>query len=33
MGVYQKAHRIVKYLKFKMDEFEYRTQETNVSLN
>ena len=28
-----KAHRIVKYLKIKMDESEYQTQGTNVSLS
>ena len=31
--VCRKAHRVVKYLKIKMDESEYRTQGTNVSLN
>ena len=31
--VYRKGHRIVKYLKIKTNEFEYRTQGTNVSLN
>ena len=31
--VYWKAHRIVKYLKIKTDESEYRTQGTNVSLS
>ena len=31
--VCRKAHRIVKYLKIKMDESEYRTQGTNVSLS
>ena len=29
----RKAHRIVKYLKIKTDESEYRTQGTNVSLS
>ena len=33
MGIYRKAHQIVKYLKIKMDESEYQTQGTNVSLN
>ena len=33
MGVYRKVHRIVKYLKIKIDESEYRTQGTNVSLS
>jgi len=28
--VCQKAHRIIKYLKFKIDESEYRTQGTSV---
>ena len=31
--VCRKAHRIVKYLKIKTDESEYRTQGTNVSLS
>jgi len=33
MGVYRKAHWIVKYLKIKTDESEYQTQGTNVSLS
>jgi len=31
--VCRKAHRIVKYLKIKTNESEYRTQGTNISLN
>jgi len=31
--VSRKAHQIVKYLKIKTDESEYRTQGTNVSLS